>query len=60
MKVLVLGSNGQLGWELTRTCPDHIALTTCDFPKVDFASAAGISQCINSTQPDVGSFKNLP
>jgi dTDP-4-dehydrorhamnose reductase len=52
MKILLLGSNGQLGWELQRTRPDNIKLTTCDFPKIDFCSAGSISQCINSTRPD--------
>ncbi|MBU2454563.1 MAG: dTDP-4-dehydrorhamnose reductase, partial [Proteobacteria bacterium] len=52
MKVLLLGSNGQLGWELQRTCPEHVFLTTCDFPKVDFGSTDSITQCINTTQPD--------
>jgi len=52
LKVLLLGSNGQLGWELTRTCPNNITLTTCDYPEVDFGSTDSISQCINSTEPD--------
>ena len=52
MKVLLLGSNGQLGWELTRTCPKNITLTTCDYPKIDFCSTNSINQCIKVTQPD--------
>lgn len=52
MKVLLLGSNGQLGWELQRKCPDNITLTTCDFPKVDFCSTDSIHHCIKSTRPD--------
>ncbi|MBU0465458.1 MAG: dTDP-4-dehydrorhamnose reductase, partial [Proteobacteria bacterium] len=52
MKVLLLGSNGQLGWELTRTCPKNITLTSCDYPKVDFCSTNSISQCINAARPD--------
>ena len=52
MKVLLLGSNGQLGWELQRTLPDNVTLTICDYPKVDFGSTDSISQCINSTEPD--------
>jgi dTDP-4-dehydrorhamnose reductase len=52
MKVLLLGSNGQLGWELIRTCPENITLTTCDFPKVDFCSSNSIEQCINASKPD--------
>ena len=52
MKVLLLGSNGQLGWELTRTRPDSVTLTICDYPKIDFCSTGSINQCINSTRPD--------
>jgi len=52
MKVLLLGSNGQLGWELQRTCPDKILLTTCDYPKVNFCSSSSIKQCIISSKPD--------
>jgi len=52
MKVLLFGSNGQLGWELTRTCPENITLTTCDYPKVDFSSTSSINQCINTARPD--------
>ncbi len=52
MKALLLGSNGQLGWELKRTKPDNISLTTCDYPKVDFCSTNSINQCINTIQPD--------
>ncbi|MDA3789051.1 MAG: sugar nucleotide-binding protein [Desulfobacula sp.] len=52
MKILLLGSNGQLGWELQRTCPTNIILTTCDYPKVDFCSTQSIAQCIKATQPD--------
>jgi len=52
VKVLLLGSNGQLGWELQRTRPHNIILSSCDFPKVDFCSTESIKQCINTTQPD--------
>lgn len=52
MKILLLGSNGQLGWELQRSCPKNITLSTCDFPKVDFCSTSSIKQCIDSTRPD--------
>jgi dTDP-4-dehydrorhamnose reductase len=52
MNILLLGSNGQLGWELTRTQPDNITLTTCDSPKIDFCSTSSIKQCINSIKPD--------
>ena len=52
MKVLLLGSNGQLGWELVRKLPDNVTLATCDYPEVDFGSTDSIRQCINATQPD--------
>jgi len=52
MKVLLFGSDGQLGWELQRTCPDTIEMVTCDYPNVDFCSAHTIEKCINATLPD--------
>jgi dTDP-4-dehydrorhamnose reductase len=52
MKVLLLGANGQLGWELQRTCPEDVSLISCDFPGVDFCSPDSIRQCIQTTQPD--------
>jgi len=52
VKVLLFGSNGQLGWELQRTRPDNIILTTCNFPKVDFNSTSSICNCINLIKPD--------
>ncbi len=52
MKILLLGSNGQLGWELQRTCPAGIDLTFCDFPKVDFTTTDSIHQCIETAAPD--------
>ena len=52
MKVLLLGANGQLGWELKRSCPDTIHLITCDYPKVDFCSKTSINECLNISRPD--------
>ncbi len=52
MKILLLGSNGQLGWELQRTCPDHAELAVCDFPAIDFCSSDSIKNCIHATRPD--------
>ena len=49
MNVLLLGANGQLGWELTRTCPEHIDIDTCDFPKVDFGSEQSLLNCIEAS-----------
>jgi len=52
VKVLLLGSTGQLGWELQRTCPEDIIIESCDFPRVDFYCTDSISQCIIGSQPD--------
>lgn len=52
MKILLLGANGQLGWELQRTCPSEIVIEVCDYPKVDFASAASIQDCIRKASAD--------
>ncbi len=52
MKILLLGANGQLGWELSRSCPEHIDLLTCDYPKIDFLSPDSIHKCIRETSPD--------
>jgi len=52
MKILLLGANGQLGWELARTCPKDVMLEVCDYPKVDFASAASLKNCIQKASPD--------
>lgn len=52
MKVLLLGSNGQLGWELCRTCPQDIELVPRDYPEVDFSSARSLQSCIYETSPE--------
>jgi dTDP-4-dehydrorhamnose reductase len=52
MNVLLLGANGQLGWELSRTCPADIVLKTCDFPKVDFLSTESLTDCIIDNHPN--------
>ncbi len=53
MKMLLLGAGGQLGYELCRTCPDSVKLSTCDFPKVDFNSEASLVECIDAADPDM-------
>lgn len=53
MKVLLLGANGQLGWELQRTCPDNLDLVSCDFPAVDFLSSESIKTCVEKSKPDI-------
>lgn len=52
MKVLLLGSGGQLGWELQRTCPLDIDLIAYDHSQVDFNEEHRIEACILSSDPD--------
>lgn len=53
MKILLFGANGQLGWELQRTCPSNITLMAYDFPEIDFFNSDSILTCIKDTQPDI-------
>jgi dTDP-4-dehydrorhamnose reductase len=52
VKILLLGANGQLGWELSRTCPKEVVIEVCDYPKVDFGSVTSIQNCIQKASPD--------
>ncbi len=52
MKVLIIGANGQLGWELIRTCPDHIDFVASDFPKIDLCDSVTINKWVNKVCPD--------
>ncbi len=52
MKVLIIGSEGQLGSELKRTCPSEISLTALDYPEVDLCNKESIYKCIKEISPD--------
>lgn len=52
MKVLLIGANGQLGWELSRTSPSDVDLAGVDYPDVDFSSRDSIRQCVETAAPD--------
>lgn len=52
MKILLLGKNGQLGWELRRTRPENIDMIFCDDPKVNLCDPLSISECIRDNSPD--------
>ncbi len=52
MKVLVIGENGQLGWELKRTCPESVELTAVDYPEIDLAKKETIVDILETESPD--------
>ena len=53
MNILLLGANGQLGWELQRTCPDNVSLTAWGRPEIDLLDSDSIHTCLNAAQPDI-------
>ncbi|WP_422450380.1 MULTISPECIES: dTDP-4-dehydrorhamnose reductase [unclassified Endozoicomonas] len=53
MKVLITGSNGQLGYELTRTAPEGVELTCVDVEQLDITSEAAVTNFFAEHTPDV-------
>jgi dTDP-4-dehydrorhamnose reductase len=56
MKILLLGQNGQVGWELQRALAPLGELTACDFDtalKADFSKPELLPALIRSVRPDV-------
>ncbi|MDN6856446.1 dTDP-4-dehydrorhamnose reductase [Pseudomonas sp. CAN2814] len=52
-KILLLGANGQVGWELQRSLAPLAQLTICDRQHADLSDLAGLKQLIVDEQPDV-------
>jgi dTDP-4-dehydrorhamnose reductase len=53
MHLLLLGKNGQLGWELRRTLPPLGRLTALDYPEIDLVHPQSVCQAIEELRPDV-------
>ena len=53
MKLLLLGSNGQVGWELQRSISMLGKLKVCDRNTVDFLDLDGLRKLIRNYKPDV-------
>lgn len=53
MKLLLIGKNGQLGWELNRSLFTLGNLVAVDYPEIDLANAKSVIQIIDETEPDV-------
>ena len=52
-RILLLGKNGQVGWELERTLAPLGPVVAIDFPEIDFADADGIRRLVRETRPEV-------
>ncbi len=58
MKLLLLGKNGQVGWELQRALAPLGALVACDFDspgalKADFSQPESLAELLRRERPDV-------
>ena len=53
MKILLLGNQGQLGWELERTLATAGILIAVDYPDIDLVHPESIRPLIRSTKPEI-------
>jgi dTDP-4-dehydrorhamnose reductase len=58
MKILLLGKNGQVGWELQRSLAPLGELTACDFDspaplQADFSQPESLTALVQAVRPDV-------
>jgi dTDP-4-dehydrorhamnose reductase len=53
LKVLIVGSQGQLGWELERSQPGDLDVVTMDLPDIDITDGPGLTTLLGSVQPRV-------
>ena len=52
-RILQIGTNGQLGWELLRTCAPLGEVIALDYPDVDLSDYAGLRGLVNEIKPDI-------
>jgi dTDP-4-dehydrorhamnose reductase len=53
MKLLLLGKNGQLGWELHRCLQPLGNVVALDYPEIDMADVTNIRKTIRELHPDI-------
>ena len=53
MKILLVGKNGQIGWELNRSLSLLGKLCTVGYPEIDLANPDSVRECVNSVNPGV-------
>ncbi len=52
MKILIIGSNGQLGWELQRTVPQNVDMAALDYPDIDITDEKNLQSVMDEHLPD--------
>ena len=53
MKILLLGKNGQVGWELRRTLAPLAEVAAVDCPEINFTDVPALRQFVAAARPDV-------
>lgn len=53
MKILLIGKNGQLGWELNRVLQTLGQVSVVDYPEIDLAQPTSIREWVQWSQPQV-------
>ncbi len=52
-RILLLGKNGQVGWELQRTLACLGQVTALDYPEIDFTQPETLTTVVKAARPDV-------
>lgn len=52
-KILQIGTKGQVGWELLRTCAPLGEVIGVDYPVADLANTSGLRRLIREVKPDI-------
>jgi dTDP-4-dehydrorhamnose reductase len=52
-KILQIGTNGQVGWELLRTCAPLGEVVALDYPDVDLSDYAGVKRLVQEVKPNI-------
>lgn len=52
-KILQIGTNGQVGWELLRTCAPLGEVVALDYPEVDLSDIAGLRCLVAEIKPNI-------
>ena len=53
MKILLIGKNGQVGWELRRTLAPLAEVVAVDYPEINFTDVPALRQFVAATRPTV-------
>jgi dTDP-4-dehydrorhamnose reductase len=53
MKILLIGKNGQVGWELQRTLASLGEVVEIDYPDIDLSNEASTREWVRRTRPQV-------